>query len=141
MLNLLKNIYYKLEALKGCRLYIFLAVVFAIFLVIGLAAGVFMGPKKDSEVGLIPKSIETVPEKSYEGVITYIDPQNYPLDNISFYLADDKGKEIILLKANDQKLEVAEGHRVKVYGALKKTEDGKKDILMVEKVVIPNASN
>ncbi len=75
-------------------------------------------------------------EKTFEGKIKYVDPHFYPLDNITYVLVDNSNNEIMLLKTNDQKLALAEGHFAKVFGTLGKTEDGKKDVLMVSKLVL-----
>jgi len=77
----------------------------------------------------------------YEGRISYIDPNTYPNDDISYVLLDKGGKQIILLKAQDQKLVVAEGQFAKVTGNIIKTADGKKDVLEVAVVILKNVSN
>lgn len=76
----------------------------------------------------------------YKGRITYIDPKFYPQEGISYVLTDSSGKEIVLLTAADQKLVVSEGLNVSVYGVLSKTKTGE-NVLVVDKVVIENASN
>ncbi len=74
------------------------------------------------------------------GKITYVDPRTYPGENISYYLADNAGKSIILLSAKDDKLHVVEGLSVTVKGTIIKTQDGKADILSVEEITI-NGNN
>ena len=72
---------------------------------------------------------------TYEGRITYLDPKIYPEDEITYVLAKTTGEEIILLKAEDEKLAVADGLYVKVRGLLSKTAKDKKDVLIVHEVV------
>ena len=80
-------------------------------------------------------------EGSFEGVVTYIEPFFYKDDDITYVLADNKGDYIILLKSDDQKLAVSEGHFVTAYGQVKKTSEKKEDYLMVDRIVIRNVSN
>ncbi len=144
MLNLLKNAHDKAEGLEGNKLAVVLAVTFVVFLGIGVIINYitnnslnknefFNGNSSDSDV------VKYVEETFEEGIITYVDPNFYPGENISFYLADLTGKQIILLRANDQKLEVAEGLSVKVYGKKTQTSDKKKDVLLVERIVVKNS--
>ena len=145
MLELLKNLYLKIEGLKGKKLIIVLAVVFVSFTIIGISVGYFMTrglkenekPKNSGSTFISPKSEKTY----YEGKITYVNPQLYPLDDVSYALTDSSGKELFLLKADDQKLAIAENLNVKVTGRMEKLSDGKTDVLMVEEVVIKNVSN
>jgi hypothetical protein len=76
-----------------------------------------------------------------EGIITYLGPDMYAEDNITYTLTDAKGNSIILLKANDQKLSIVEGLRAKVIGTKTKTMDGKNEVLLVKEVVIKNGAN
>lgn len=78
--------------------------------------------------------------KSFEGTVTYIDPRNFPGDEISYYLADSDGKEIVLLRSKDQKLSVVEGLRVRVSGVVEDIE-GSTNVLNVEGVTIKNGAN
>jgi len=71
----------------------------------------------------------------------YINPSFYPNDNLSYVLVDRSGKQVILLRAKDQKLSIAEGLYVKVKGVVMKTKDGKNDVLNVSEVIINNATN
>lgn len=141
MFNLLRNAHDRAEELQGRKLIVALVVIFVTFTFVGFGFNYF--------TDTILKSPETVDSNSkngrdavvitqYKGVITYVNPQNYPLDDISFYLADIKGKQIILLKATDQKLEVSEGLFVTVSGKLTKTSDGKNEILVVDTVSVSN---
>jgi len=77
-------------------------------------------------------------KKIYEGKVSYLGGTN--LDNIKYVLTDLLGKDVILLKASDEKLTVVEGLRVKVSGVIGKTKDGK-DYLLVEEVIVNSATN
>jgi hypothetical protein len=118
-----------------------LAVLFIVFAGLGWAvASVFLKyntPKTETRKETVPAESREV---SFEGIITYVDPQFNPDEGISFMLADARGQEIILLKAKDQKLEVSEGHFVTVVGEKEKTSTGK-EYLMVDRVIIKNGSN
>jgi len=83
-------------------------------------------------------SSEQVLKKIYEGKVSYLGGTN--LDNIKYVLTDLLGKDVILLKASDEKLTVVEGLRVKVSGVIGKTKDGK-DYLLVEEVIVNSATN
>jgi hypothetical protein len=145
MLSLLKKLYLQVEEIKGKKLLYLLITVFVSFTLIGLSIGYF--------TSLMLNIDETDPaqngrngenqliEVSYEGRIMYVNPLLYPNDNISYSLVDGSGKELILLTATDQKLEVAEGHNVTVYGFMGKTADGKREVLKVNRVGIRNAAN
>lgn len=149
MLELLKNLYFKIESLKGKKLIIVLAVTFVsftlIFSLIGISVSYFITrglkenekPKSAGGALISPKSVKTY----YEGKITYVNPQLHPLDNVSYALTDSSGKELFLLKADDQKLSIAENFNVKVTGRMEKLSDGKTDVLLVEEVIIKNASD
>lgn len=139
MRELLTNVHDKAEEYKGKRLIKLLAIIFVVFIAIGLAVGYVVG-KLAPEQEIITKIAEEEPLDSYEGTITFIEPLFHPEDEISYALTDKKGNEIILLKAEDQKLEVSEGHIATVYGKLKKTTAGE-DYLLVDKVAIRNVAN
>ena len=150
MKNLLKEKYDTVEGLRGARLYKFLAGIFLFFLVFGLLAGYIFaeltGPSNDSSPDNGSEIVPVDVESSFEGTVTYIDPQfhsykDYLHEDISYELTDSKGNTIILLSAGDEKLVVSEGHYVKVFGDMSKTEDGEKDVLLVDRVVIKNVSN
>jgi hypothetical protein len=137
MLALLKDLNARAEELSGTRLLAALAVIFIVFFAFAFGLNYFINTfLKSNEIpGANGNGVEVVVEKSYDGMITYVDPRSYPEDNISYELADAKGKRIILLKAKDQKLEVSEGLFVTVAGTLTKTADGE-EVLMVDKIVI-----
>ncbi len=78
---------------------------------------------------------------AYEGRITYINPNFYPEDEITYALTSSRGDRVILLKADDDKLTVVEGLNVKVYGTLSRTLDNKEDVLIVSEVVINNVTD
>ncbi len=141
MPNLLTKLYEYAENLKGKNLYIALLVILVVFTVIGLVIGNVIG-KNLNENEIEPTGKETqIPiteNEQFEGKVVFVDPRLYPQDDISFYLANPEGKEIIMLKANDEKLTVVEGLDVVVLGKVTKSADGKKQILTVEKVVVKN---
>jgi len=146
MLDLLKSLYLQIEGLKGKKLIIVLSIVFLSFIFIGIIFGYFMSkglkenekPKDTGDSTIVsPKDDKTY----FEGKITYVNPQMYPSDGVLFALTDSSGKELFLLKSDDQKLSLAENLNVKVTGRMGKLSDGKTDVLFVEEVVIRNASN
>ncbi len=144
MSNLLKNSYDKMEAIKGKRLAYLLLAVFVVFTIIGLSVGYLMSPKLSEDEtsvqtysGNLPKQEKT----EASGKITYVNPEMYPMDEISYSLTDSSGKDIYLLSAKDNKLEISEGLYVKVVGTLSKLKDGKTPVLLVEEVIINNVSN
>ncbi|MFZ2664203.1 MAG: hypothetical protein WAX66_02480 [Patescibacteria group bacterium] len=146
MLDLLKSFYLKVEGLKGKKLITVLIIVFISFIFIGILVGYLTsgGLKEDEKAtgSNMPTVISPKDEKSYfEGKVTYVDPQMYPLENISYALTDFSGKEMFLLKSNDQKLSLAENLNVKVSGKMGKLNDGKTNVLFVEEVIIRNASD
>lgn len=146
MFKLLNKAHDKAEELKGRRLYVFLTITFAIFLVAGLTLGYFtdkiLNKNEMTDKNKRSKSKEAQNIKTlYDGKVIFIDPNLYPLDKISYVLINDKGEEIILLKTTDQKLSVAEGHYVSVQGTPQKLKDGIKDVLIVEKVILKNGAN
>lgn len=129
-----------LSEYKGSRLIRLLIAIFFVFLLIGLSIGYFISQTKEP---LIEKRTETrvvATTIEEEGVITYIEPLLHQEDDIKFSLVGKNGDEIILLKAKDQKLEVSEGHFATVIGQPKKTTKGE-DYILVEKVIIKNATN
>lgn len=140
MANLLKDMHDKAEVIQGKRLVGLLISIFVVFLILGASINYFtqevLNNNEIKEQAKDKKDTRITEETFEEGIITYIDPQFYPQDKISYYLADNAGKEIILLKAKDQKLEVAEGLFVKVFGKKTKTADGTRDVLLVERVAL-----
>lgn len=141
MPKFLTDLYYKAENLHGKRLILFVVPLFLCFVLIGLVLGNFipqiLNKNEVTPVEITPKE-DLNTSTQFEGKVVYVDPRTYPLDNISFYLEDSKGNEIVLLKANDEKLTVVEGLNVIVFGKMEKTKDGENDVLMVERVVVKN---
>ncbi len=140
MLNLLKDLYDRAEQLKGKRLLYTLLATFVAFLLLGFATNYIISKLlKNNEINTANslESIEnTSQEVSYSGVITYTEPRNYPNENISYLLQNADGSTIILLKANDKKLEVSEGLFATVVGTKEKTTDNKYDVLDVTSIKI-----
>jgi hypothetical protein len=146
MLDLLKSLYLKVEELKGKKLIMVLIIVFVSFILIGILVGYFMtkGLKEDEKITTNSNPTIVSPKNAklyFEGKVVYVNPQLHPQDNISYVLTDSSGKEIFLLKANDQKLALAENLNVKVAGRMGKLNDGQTDVLIVEEVIIRNASD
>jgi hypothetical protein len=137
-----KETYDKVEGLKGKKLVFTLAILFVLFVFVGIAIGNFISPLlRKNEIAENIENTYDIPKKEslqYKGRVTYVDPQFYPQDGISYYLADETGTEIILLKTDDEKLTVVEGLEVIVFGELQKTKEKGEDVLMVEKVVVKN---
>ena len=136
-----KEIYDKIESVKGKKLALYLIPLFVLFLLVGIAVGNLMPKmlKKDEALVTTPVN-ESIEKEStqYRGKVVYLDPHFYPNDKITFYLEGDNGKQVILLKTNDQKLDVVEGLSVIVFGEIEKTADGEEDVLDVEKIVVKN---
>lgn len=145
MLDLLKQFANKIEAIKGRKLLMLLIVLFVVFTIIGISIGYFTsgGLNKDEITQSNDTGNEvTQIEKTYlEGKIVYVNPEFYPEDSVSYKLVDSAGKEIVLLKAKDQKLSIAENLNVKVAGKVGKLKDGKTDVMVVEEIIINNAAN
>lgn len=141
MPELLQNINTRAEEYKGKRLTKLLLIIFAVFLVVGLGSGFLINRFINKELPMeTTESTSEEEQEFYEGTVTYIEPLLHVEDEISYILVDRSGNDVILLKAKDQKLEVSEGHWATVYGKVKKTI-AQEDYLLVEKVVIRNASN
>lgn len=138
MLNLLRNAYDRAEQLKGRQLLLVIITVFLAFLIIGIAINYFTYRFLNSseETKIARKNTASSNVKEYTGIITYVNPQNFPQQDISYYLAETTGKEIVLLQASDRKLEVSEGLYVTVYGREHENQTIKKTVLNVEKIVI-----
>lgn len=145
MINLLKNLYDKIESLRGRSLVAFGLVIIVLFVCIGIAIGYLTNDelKQDENPNMQnqAKSLDPNALQEYEGKIQYIDPSFYPADKISYKLVDTQGKEIILLKAKDDKLKLAEGLTVKVRGTKSKTADTKNDVLLVKEIQINTSTN
>ncbi len=134
-----RQIYDKIEGLKGKKLVMYLVPIFILFVFVGFAIGNLIPGllKKDEEIDW--QEIEQIPQKtstSFRGKVVFIDPNFYPQDDISFYLESTAGETIILLSASDEKLTVVEGLTVLVFGDVEKTKTGNEDVLIVEKVVV-----
>ncbi len=147
MSNLLKNVYDRAEGLRGKNLLVTLLLLFLIFLSLGILIGNITNKKLTKDELNVSKESEksiqqpTTSKNTYEGYITYLGKDFYPGSNIIFSLTDSSGKDIILLQANDSKLQVAEGLKVKVSGTVSKNSVAGKEVLMVEEVMLNNATN
>ena len=144
MLDLLKRLYAKTEELKGKKLLIVLAFVFISFTLIGVLGGYFINRRLNKDEKSNSQAQITLPveeRKYYEGKVLYSNPELYPLENVSYSLNDSSGKVLYFLRANDQKLSLAENLYVGIYGRVSKMQDGKTDVIDVSEVVIKNASD
>jgi uncharacterized protein YneF (UPF0154 family) len=141
MITLLKNLYIKAEDLKGKKLLLILVLTFVIFLIIGIAVGYFMPSLLNKNEIKLNLPIAGEQPKYYQGKVTYVNPSFYPGEKISFSLVDSQGKDIILLRSEDQKLSIAENLVVKVTGIIHKTKDGKSEVLDVTELIIKNAAD
>jgi len=143
MLDLLKNIYNRIENIKGRKLVFTVIAIFVTFMLIGILIGYFNDSSlKGDELNPTESgNTEEVKEVSYEGTITFLGEGFYPEDKISYVLTDTKGEEIILLRATDDKLAIVENLNVQVIGKVSKTKDGRSEVLVVREVVLKNATN
>ncbi|OGC48300.1 hypothetical protein A2W32_03745 [candidate division WWE3 bacterium RBG_16_37_10] len=145
MSNLLSQINVKADKTTPSNLLKLGVLIFIIFVPIGLLMGnlisMSLNIPETNNVTPVNNNIDTTKETFYEGTITYINPNMYPNDEITYVLKDDEGNDVILLKSYDQKLAVAEGHKAKVYGSVIKSSNESNTILVVSKVVIVNVSN
>ncbi len=89
------------------------------------------------------KTVETIDQKDvfYNGRVKYLSDRTRESEGIKFFLADDSGKEIYLLKSQDDKLTLVENHNVKIHGSIGKTDDGSKEVLIVDTVVLSGGSD
>ena len=146
MSSLLKDTYDKMEGIKGKKLlYTFLAI-FIVFTLIGVSIGYLMSPKLNKDENETPKEnysgkVQESKKIEAEGRVTYVNPEMYPMDDVSYSLTDNSGKDIYLLKSKDQKLQISEGLSVKVIGVLGKLKDNKTEVLLVEEVIIKSATD
>ena len=141
MPNSLSETYQKIENLKGKRLALFVIPLFLCCILFGIIIGNFIPQLLNvDEVEVVDVVPDQTVKKSvqYQGRVIYVDPRFYPLDNISYYLEDPEGNEIVKLKADDEKLTVVEGLHVIVFGELENTVDGEEDVLIVERVLVRN---
>ncbi|OGC48102.1 hypothetical protein A3A69_00885 [candidate division WWE3 bacterium RIFCSPLOWO2_01_FULL_37_15] len=145
MSNLLSRINEKTDKTTPSNLLKLGVLIFIIFVPIGLLLGnlisLSLNIPETNNVTPVNNNIDTSKETYYEGTVTYVNPNMYPNDEITYVLKDDDGNDVILLKSYDQKLAVAEGHKAKVYGSVMKSSNESNTILVVNKVVIVNVSN
>lgn len=88
-------------------------------------------PSKDST----NSEVKSGPQE-YKGRVKYLTDRSRESEGVSYYLADESGKELYLLKSLDDKLAIVENHFVTVQGSLSKTDDNLKDVVIVDKVVL-----
>lgn len=143
MPGLLKNAFNDIENLKGKKLVLTIIIVFFTFLFIGILIGYLRTPTlNQNETNMVVKKGGAVKPEfvSYSGLVEYRNPDFYPEDEVSYVLVDTSGEDVILLKADDNKLEIVEGLFVKVSGR-KVRSSNNKDVLIVEEVEISNVSD
>ncbi len=141
-MQLLKDMYNSAEALKGRKLLTVTAVLTIVFLGIGIFIGYINNQllnqnENDNGAVLPPPVVDT--STTYFGKVSYVNPEYYPGEEISYVLTDPSGNDIILLKAEDDKLSLAEGLTVKVKGRETVSKAGTKYLLVKE--VIINAAD
>lgn len=83
-------------------------------------------------------SVEQPQENALEGTIKYVNPAEFPGENISYQLEDNDGNRLILLRSEDAKLEVAENMNAKVSGIRTKTATGESVLIVSELTVTGN---
>ena len=145
MINLLKNYYAALESLRGRQLFVTLLTVFILFVLLGFFIGYLNSerlnksekPSPNNKVVLTPPD----PKTTYSGVVTFIGSNVYPEDGIMYSLVDTSGKQLTLLKSDDDKLAISEGLFITVSGRIEKTVSGRDSYLFVEEVTISRGSN
>ncbi len=133
------ELYQRLESLKGKKLAAVVAVVFVVFTLIGAGIGYFIPRNLNygEDAVLIPEDVKVSNDVEYKGTVVYIDPRYYPGENISFYLADPVTSEkMILLAASDEKLSVAEGLTVTIFGKVKDLKGSDEQVLIVDKLIV-----
>jgi hypothetical protein len=119
-----------------------MGVTFLVFIVIGAIIGYFKPTNLNKNEQKVVQDPSTMDQNvSYKGVVTNLGQNEYSAEKIDFALNDINGNEIILLRANDAKLSIAEGLFVTVTGRKTKTKDGKTDVLQVVEVVLKNDSD
>ncbi len=114
------------------------AVLFLAFLLLGLLIGYFIEKRLKNNGDAFLNTLNLREEMSYEGKITYVDPNFYPQDDVKYVLKNSSGKDIVLLSSDDEKLTVVEGLYAKVFGEIRLAKDNKTEILVVDKVIISN---
>lgn len=140
----MQNLYQRIENLRGKKLLVLLLVLFIVFLFIGIIVGYFTDVKLNSNEN--PEKITTAaPTKPDEvlmdGVVRYVNPEQYPGEGIKYKLTDADGELVVLLRSGDDKLAIVEGLKVKVSGTKGTTKDGKFATLSVKEVIITNVAN
>ncbi|MBW6441541.1 hypothetical protein K0B04_01355 [Patescibacteria group bacterium] len=146
MSNLLKDIYNKMEGIKGRKLFYTILGVFISFTLIGISIGYLISPRLIENENGLGNDYDAVGNRDSdrieaEGRVTYVNPELYPMDDISYSLTDSSGKELYLLQSRDQKLRIAEGLFVKVVGKMGKLSDKSTDVFIVEEVIINSVSD
>lgn len=138
MIPAIKRLYDYFENIKGKKLYFIAIGLTLLCLAIGLAVGQLLPlltPSNPKEPEIKQNQQPQTTEIERTGKIVFTNPENYPGENISYKLIDEKAKkELILLKAADEKLKFVEGTTAKLIGRLEKTTRGE-DVLFVEKIV------
>ena len=110
MPNPIKNAYDKMEGIKGRKLVYTIVAIFVVFILVGFLIGYLISPKlNENEVDEVVRYGEisenpSVKKVEAEGRITYVNPEFYPMDSVSYSLTDNDGKDIYLLSSKDQKL-------------------------------------
>lgn len=138
MQPVLKNTYDYFETIKGRRLLFVVLFSFLAFLLVGVLLGQLPAMLEQNTAVTVPeKFIKTNDSSLVErsGKVVYVDPSLYPGEGISYKLIDTAGKDIILLKASDDKLKIIEGASVKLRGRIVKTANGKSEVLFVDQIV------
>lgn len=146
MTDLLTNIYKKTDSVKGTNLVRMLVVVFVVFLIIGGVIGYFIPANLNkNETGNSHITEGYTPQNglyaTFEGTVSFIGDAAYPEDNVKYALLGKDGKRIILLQADDAKLNIAEGLFVKVSGRRQISTNNTDMILKVENLTVNNVSN
>ena len=138
MPNFASDLYLKSENVKGRKLVLVLVLIVISSLLLGILITNITSKllKKDEPPLNNGSGIQIKESNQFEGKVVYVDPIIYPGEDVSYLLEDNEGNEIVLLKADDEKLTVVEGFNVVLFGKLTKSKDKKNDILMVEKIVI-----
>jgi hypothetical protein len=135
----IKRLYDYFEYLPKKKLYSIALGLTLLCLIVGIGVGQIpslFAPKKEAVIE-VNKDVNAQASDLTEkyGKIVYVSPENYPEEQISYKLIDDKTrKDMVLLKAADQKLKFAEGTTAKLLGKMQKTKNGE-DVLFVEKIV------
>ncbi len=135
----IKKIHDYFENFHGKKLIFLFAGIFVASLIIGLLIGQIPAllDKKPNEPIYVPKDpgkkVEDLIERS--GKVVYIDPSKYPDDGVSYKLIDRDGKDIVLLKASDDKLKLVEGAFVTLRGKMQMLTDGVTQALFVQQII------